>query len=520
MDLNTIQATSTFKLYNLLDELVQPAGRSRSPYSALFTMHCFFPGLLSVKSYSFEQWGQARLTTRHETEPHATENYLEETIKYKHTIEPLNINNIEAYEVIAKSNTEHYEIHCCGNLQDAKDAMELKLFREYHLPEDKRKNYIFWNYPGVGLSKQLDHPSPDLFAEYGFDFLQYLVQQKNIKPENITVYGFSIGGAIAAKIARIAYQKQIPVKLKIERSFSTMAEEMICQIKNLQIYGQSAYMISAATTAFGLTGALLGMSLADLSYNTSLILLSPIAFTGFVLSKLFEATGYLIGNIFIKGLAGNIANVFKQDSKALLAIYGESVKATLKLAGEYLQEGFATVALYLVETATLLTNIASGLIGTAAIVAGSVLGAVAGSISLIQLPFTDKPFILPFEKIIKFFLTEAQMTLDSKMELETIQAISAQNNLDYDITTINTLDDPVVLKEASLNKGLEIEAASFMIPPGNVLNANEERIKSISRVNGIKSIWYQQGKHDKPLQNPVRVTHLPNTNKPTNNNKR
>ena len=73
-------------------------------------------------------------------------NIQEETTT--HTLTSSLLNGIETLRVTQKTPSTdcEYEIFCCGNQQDAMNTN----FAKSRITANADKNYIFWNYPGVG----------------------------------------------------------------------------------------------------------------------------------------------------------------------------------------------------------------------------------------------------------------------------------------------------------------------------------------------------------------------------------
>lgn len=506
--------SNIIKYYNSLCGLFNSDER-KSHYVMLFAMHCFFPALHFVKKDSLDEWTEKNIQSRRisEKDESIEDTYLMQTAKEnKFSIAPLEINGLEAYHVIPSDPpSDEYQIYFCGNAQDAKDLMENNIYN--HLYGKQRKNLIFWNYPSVGQSKSISHPTSDDFANAGFAFVEYCTQQ-GIKAENITLYGFSIGGAIGAKVARIAHEQKIPVKLIIERSFASMKLVLNSYVNSLQ-HSNVAYILASSIVAFSISGAIVGMSLGNMSHTISLLAFSPINLLGYTISKLFQGLGYVLFESMTLSIDSLPNDMLKNSTRGIIELSRSACLANFKLAGTAIHEGFATLALFLANATNLILNITAGLIGSAIFIVGAVLGVLTGSLSLSQLLVVNSPFVLPFDKMFSFFIDEAKVSLNTRAEIEAIEQNAEINGTEIDITIINTLDDSIVLSEASLNQGLGFEPPKFesTIISGKLIRNTQEQLNASASLTGIKSIWYQQGNHVNAMSNPVKFSSKDNIRK-------
>lgn len=82
---------------------------------------------------------------------------------------------------------------------------------------------LMLNPRGVGRSQGVS--SPEKLALDAFTAFEYLVHEKGFDPENITIYGWSLGGGYGALATQIIREKYPDKKLKIlsERSFSKLS---------------------------------------------------------------------------------------------------------------------------------------------------------------------------------------------------------------------------------------------------------------------------------------------------------
>ena len=88
---------------------------------------------------------------------------------------------------------------------------------------------VGFNYRGVGKSTGYLSSSYDLVID-GIAQVQRLLDQK-ISPQNITLKGHSMGGAIAALVAHHFHQQMQPINVFNDRSFSTITNVIVGSIR-------------------------------------------------------------------------------------------------------------------------------------------------------------------------------------------------------------------------------------------------------------------------------------------------
>ncbi len=146
----------------------------------------------------------------------ATPNHLD--LKYMDVVIPLKKNQsihgwyIEPTDTI-NSNSDKVILFCHGNAGNISHRLPTLQF----LNSIGFKTLIF-DYRGYGQSKgELSEESVYQDAEY---FYNWLINNKNIKPENIVIFGRSLGGAVAIDLAlKVACHSLI-----IESSFTSAAD--------------------------------------------------------------------------------------------------------------------------------------------------------------------------------------------------------------------------------------------------------------------------------------------------------
>ena len=120
--------------------------------------------------------------------------------------------------VIENKSTNKWIIYCHGNSGD--------IYNPYKYLVDlvKTASIVVFDYRGYGLSTC--SPSPLGLTEDLLTVWRYLTNNMNIKPKNITLYGYSMGAAVVLKTARILSsnpkRNEVPNGLIIESGFSSL----------------------------------------------------------------------------------------------------------------------------------------------------------------------------------------------------------------------------------------------------------------------------------------------------------
>ena len=109
----------------------------------------------------------------------------------------------------------HHQVYFPGNLQD---ALRPELINNI-LSQTPEKSHLFWNYPGQTRYIGVTHFNQ--LIEAGYQAVKHLIKT-GVRAQHITLYGYSLGGGIAAKVARMLYLEGYFVDLTIDRSFSSL----------------------------------------------------------------------------------------------------------------------------------------------------------------------------------------------------------------------------------------------------------------------------------------------------------
>ncbi|MCH9755693.1 MAG: hypothetical protein K0U37_00675 [Gammaproteobacteria bacterium] len=350
-----------------------------------------------------------------------------------------------------KATTTHskkHQVFFGGNNQDVLHPDFVKAM----LKANPSQNYIFENYPGVDNDLKIKQINP-LFAA-GYQQVKTLLTS-GVSAEDITLYGLSLGGGVAAQVASRLHAEGYPVNLTIDRSFSSLSavappflEALLENMPDLKKKYGKLLPLGTSMAALAVTGASLGTALAGLIASIGVLISSLIAsigyYTSLVLSMIpgftFLANGL---NDLFSGLAGCINTCF------------DVVASTV-----------------------------GGLVGLVGLVSGSIVGAVVGAFLSLQLLVTDKPANMPLEFGLRAFLNTTTGEMDSVGNVQHILSHKKHGQ----VTIINSKNDMVIQPKASLNTGLGLSD-----------NPNR-RTKKQGFGGNVHSIWYNKADHDGPLQ--------------------
>ncbi len=123
--------------------------------------------------------------------------------------------SIHGWWIPAQFNSDQVILHCHGNgFNVSYNLGQARIFYELGY------SVFIFDYRGYGLSKGNFPSEKQVYQDVQFAW-NYLVNTRQIKPENITVYGHSLGGAIAINLAN---HNQNMKALIIESSFTSMGE--------------------------------------------------------------------------------------------------------------------------------------------------------------------------------------------------------------------------------------------------------------------------------------------------------
>ncbi|GEM_PF-1152755 len=425
-------------------------------------------------------------------------NYYDKMAK-THTLASLSVEGLETLEAKQKqpNPNQQYEIFCCGNGQDA-----MYFYTAYNrIITEPNKNYIFWNYPGVGSSKGGAHSTHPLFKA-GYQQAKRLIDQ-GIPAHNITLHGISLGGGVATHVARQLHEEGHLVHLEIDRSFARLAlvipESLKRSMINEYTSKQSSYApLITSTVALALSGVALGTTFAGFVSSVGLVTASATAAVGYIGAVCIQAVGLLLQKIMtvigemIAFPLSFISKSISDNIKSLFNNMGYCLAYPFNLAAFAINETFSTLASFIDNAVNLISSIVGGAIAVGGLVAGSLAGLVFGALLSIQLLWTDKPLTMPMTFAFSAALYSLCCEMDSVSEMHRLlNADSKPENITKEqpkISVTNVIDDKVIDVAASLSIGLGLK-------PGKPSDDENRPLKE-----KITSFWYRSGGHNGELK--------------------
>ncbi len=338
-----------------------------------------------------------------------------------------------------------YQIYFAGNTQDALEPTYIKEVLE----TAPNKNHVFWDYPGACRHEGIKRF--DVLQKAAYKKVKYLLD-KGIPAEDITLYGYSMGGGIAACIAKRLHEEGHPVNLTIDRSFSSLSAVVSPLLYHKINTEQKKYAhhlpLGSAIAACAVMGVSIGTSLAGLIASIGTITASLIAGTGYALSALF---------FLMPGF---------------------------KLFANLLNQIFNATAQYINASFDIAASAVGGIVALIGFTLGSLIGLFMGGILSLQHLFTDKPFTMPLDLPTYALLKTTTGEMNSA---ENIQSI-LNNPKHGEVTIINAKADEVIRPEASLNTGLGFTAT------------RKQTAHQHHAHQSFSSFWYKKANHTATLK--------------------
>ena len=300
-------------------------------------------------------------------------------------------------------NEQEYEIYCCGNGEDAMSTL-LAYSRIVH----DNKNYIFWNYPGVGNSLGSAHSTNDLFKA-GYEQVKRLID-KGVEAKKITLHGWSLGGGVAIHVARQLRDEGHMVNLNIDRSFANLASVIPASVDG---------PLLSSSLSLAVFGIAIGTTVASLLASLSLMLASTIAAIGYIIALSLDSLAFYPFHMLaflINEMTSILAFLFLDFTHFIIAMLGLSIA------------------------------LSTGLLGT-------VLGCLIGLMLSFQLLWTNKPWNMPMTWAFSAALNSACCEMNSVIEIERL----LKKDGDAKISLRNVLDDEIIKVGASLLMGLGLK---------------------------------------------------------------
>lgn len=412
----------------------------------------------------------------------------------RHTLTALSVEGLETLE--AKQNhdlNQQYEIFFSGNGQDA-----MNILGAYNrVSANPNKNYIFWNYPGVGSSHGTAHSVHPLF-QAGYQQTKHLIEQ-GIPAPNITLHGLSLGGGVATHVARVLHEEGHFVNLEVDRSFASIASVIPAnlrrEMKNSTSTSSIAALLMDSFITLALFGVALGMSFAGLVASIGLVVASAtriisnigalcIQTIGFLLQEIMAVIGELMAlDFFAKPIGDNI--------KSLCNNIGYFFAFPFHLAAFAINDTLSTTA-HLIDTAiNLVGSILGGAIAIGGLLAGTLVSIPLGLLLSIQLLWTRHPLTMPMTLAFSAALYSSCCEMDSVSEMHRLlnADYKAENRIQEQpkISVTNVIDDEVIDVAASLNMGLGFRPRKTSDDENRPLKRN------------ITSFWYRHGGHNGTL---------------------
>jgi hypothetical protein len=114
---------------------------------------------------------------------------------------------------------QKWVIYFSGNTQ----PFETRIAERYEDQKELKCNYVAFNYRGIGDSKYNKPMTYHSCMQDGVAQVQRLLDM-GVKPENITLKGHSIGGALSVKTAKYFHDQGSTVKVYSGRSFGSLTK--------------------------------------------------------------------------------------------------------------------------------------------------------------------------------------------------------------------------------------------------------------------------------------------------------
>lgn len=413
----------------------------------------------------------------------------------------------ETLHMMSKIPDSRYVIYYPGNAQDAMNPDFIYHFLQWR---GGYSNYIFWNYPGTGLSKSWTNSVDDLFNA-GYQQVKNLMS-RGVAAENITLYGFSLGGGVATHVARRLHEENHPVNLVVERSFSIFSYVPNTIFNHLtppafeDVTRLRRRVLLSAIISFALTGIALGTTIAGLMSSVGLLIANVIDAVGIVadfslylIGLIIQVITCAIGEIFAypvyflsDDMSHGIRSAFKQ--------IGSILSSPLLNVGAVIQEFFSDLASLVDGILFFMSGLVGGMIGLAGLIGGVLTGFIIGAVLMIQEFWTDNPVTISLTPAMMALAYSACFEINSVYQMQRL--LQARERLDHQssIQVINTLDDIIIKPQVSLNAGLALKLGQ------------NDRVNEIQYKHPIESIWYQSGGHDRKMDRRIPFSHEPQFN--------
>jgi hypothetical protein len=311
----------------------------------------------------------------------------------RNTIQGLEIRTVPATEPATDPEKQKHCMFFAGNGLDINDHGDTRAIRDI-IQEKSDTTYHYWNYPGVGTSEGESNHTKDL-VNAGYQYVQDLLEQ-DIKPENLTVYGLSLGGVVATRVVRLLHDEGKPVNFVIDNSLASISGLVPAHVHN-RLHTSDYYPLITSVLACSTFGLAFGLLLANI-----------IDALGMLLTRLTACIPYLPDSI-----PNGINTIFD-----------------------------------------VLASAVGGLVAVLGVLAGAVTGLILGALLSVQLPFTRNtahtPYTLPMEPGVRALLYTTVGELNSCHEIQHIMQLK-----NHGVGTVyNSWEDTVIKPRAALATAL------------------------------------------------------------------
>jgi len=340
------------------------------------------------------------------------------------------VNGLETIEVKLKNATPtKHVIFCCGNSLDAKDIVK-------YIPDRlnySNVKYILWNYPGVQNSSAPLNYIDDLYNGCYIQVKRLL--DSGVEPENITLYGHSLGGSVAVHTTKRLYKEDKAVNLVVDRSFSRISKVPSYIVFYLLEEYLNWSSVITSVVAFGIAGVAFGIALAGFISSISLILENLINAAG----CFFALTIQLLGLIF---------------NFVTFAIFNDLIDAIFNNASLLINNYFYELASDVGQALNFIGLAVGGIVALGGLLIGALMGGVIGAFLSISLLWTNHPLNMPMTSSFYFALNAACCEINSVSAMHNLINTKTFKEKNPKISVYNSLDDQVIHKEASLSYGI------------------------------------------------------------------
>lgn len=368
--------------------------------------------------------------------------------------------------------TEHFTVHGANTLKLSQDSIKPyvvyfggndqdsleKSFVETLAKRHSSTNYIFQNYPGVGNRYVITHFHAAHMA--GYETVKSLIDQ-GVPADQITLYGYSMGGGIASQVACQLHQAGYSVHLTVDRSFANLRSVAPNLINKLNEIAASGIPPSLHT-------------------YLNFVRQHPLAVTQFVSAPVLGLTLALLVGELVTFIGLTIATRVAGLGYGLSLIL--SYIPLFNRLAVPLNDTFNTLGYFIHQCFDALGSIAALVL----VIPNLLIGLVIGSLLAFACEWTQKPLGFSLDFTIRALLNATVGELDNVRAIKSI--LKCENH--GLVTVKNAMEDTIIVPDASLNSGLGL-------PP-----TVGRPIPNLGR--NMVSFWYEKTDHAGPLNDTQR----------------